>query len=411
MSYMTKVFLKTNAQGKLVIRTKTREGPHQNAWMLQHMIAQIARFGLLNLEIRGREDNPIMLAKSLGKDIAKEIKDELIRKKGPSLFFWPFEQSLSIVHIAFVAKSYAIIKADIQDFQQRRILEEFCKAFAKEANIGIVAYTIDTGRFSQKAKKGMMHNAHHQFEGLGKALGRALRNLTESKTYLLPAAARQEFKRMSLETTIRSAWEFRGTGKVKINIEAKRDPDRVIEVLQKGLEKFGAGGRFNLYIKALGDDEHHVYEDLAIVLGNLFNQLLGERRGIVRTAWSLRAFEGGLALVAADLGRGYCHIETDIKNQALQSMTHHFFESFSRFGKLDIVAFGIGKKHPFMKHIKSFLPFILSRSELKKIRTGALQDRLLVRALFEVLGISIKEAVKIDHARIQEIPSTKGLID
>lgn len=410
-----KILLKTNTQGKTKINIKVEEDSYKNAWMLSHMLTQLARFGMLDLKIEGEEKDPVLAAKSIGKGIGKTIKDKLSRKNGVSFFLWPFEQSLNIVLIEplnpfSVKKPYSILKTDIYSKEERKILKNFCQELAKEAKIGIIVYTIDSGGFSQKIP-GMMYNAHHQLEGVGKALGRAIRKLFEKKTVKSVYKAKGGLKRASMETDIKIRWELGGTGESRINIKAERDPNKNMEILKEGLEELAKAGNFNLSIKASGDDEHHLYEDLSIVLGNLLNKILGERKGIMRTACSIHPLEGGIVVLAIDLGRGYCQIETNIKNLSLRSMVHHFFETFSRFAKADIVVFAIEKNHPFVFYLKPILTRVLNQSEMLRVQKGSLSDRNLTKNLFRVAGKNLGEAIKIDPLRSKEIPSTKGIID
>jgi len=409
-----KVFLRINAQGKYDIKIKAKQDPNKNVWMLSHMIAQLARFGMLDLKIEGEEKTPVLLAKSIGEEIGRAMKDKLNRKKGHSLFLWPFEQSLEIVFIeqSLTRKHYVIVKSDTSSEEERKILENFYRGLASKAKINILVYTIDSQRFSQKGL-GMMYNTHHQFEGAGKALGRVMRELTEQKTAKLVLQTKGKLQRKSLETDVETLWELRGAKRSKINIRAERDPNKNIKILKNGLEAFTKAGNFNLSLKAWGDDEHHLYEDLSIVLGNLFNKLLRERKGIMRTAWSIHSLKGGIVVLALDLGRGYCHIETDIKNLSIRAMVHHFFETFSRFAKIDVVAFGIQGKHPFVSHIKPVLEKVLQKSELNIVTRSVkkLSDEELSKVLFRGLGKALGEAIKIDPKRGEEIPSTKGVLD
>lgn len=407
------VFLKTNIQKKPELNIKAKKDPHKNAWMLSHMFNQVARFGILDLKIEGKEETPILLAKNSGKEIGRKIKDKLNRKRKFSLFFWPFEQSLDIVLIEPLlnGKPYSIVKTDIYGKEEKTLLKIFFEGLATEARIGIIVCTIDSGRFSQKIP-GMMYNIHHQFEGIGKALGRTIRDLTEiGITKKIKFNTREKIKRISTETSIEVDWGSNNEKKSKINIKAERDPNKNIKILKKGLKEFTVGGNFNLFIKAVGDDEHHLYEDLSIVLGNLLNKILGERKGIMRTAWRIYPLNGGIIILAIDLGRGFCQIDTDIKDISLRSMIHHFFETFSRFAKIDIVVFGVQSKHALFSYLKPVLEKVLNKRDLVKMKEKKISDQALSRNLFKSLGKALGKAIEIDQKRLTEIPSTKGIID
>lgn len=258
----------------------------------------------------------------------------------------------------------------------------------------------------------MMYNTHHQLEGIGKALGRTIRELTEiGITKKITSNAREKIKRISAETSIEVDWGASDGKNPKINIKAERDPNKNIKILKEGLEEFAKAGNFDLSIRGTGDDEHHLYEDLSIVLGNLLNKILGERKGIMRTAWRIYPLNGGIIILTLDLGRGFCQINTDIKDISLRSMVHHFFETFSRFSKMDIIAFGVKKNHPLVNYLKPVLDRVLDRSVMSKVKNGNFDDQILAKTLFRALGKTLGEAIKIDPQRLKEIPSTKGIID
>src|SRR4051794_20857001 len=78
-----------------------------------------------------------------------------------------------------------------------------------------------------------------------------------------------------------------------------------IRFLDHMLELFAKHGGFNLRIWAKGDlhvDQHHTVEDIGIVLGQLFNQALGDRKGINRAGYFVQTMDETLAVVAVDFG-------------------------------------------------------------------------------------------------------------
>ena len=62
-------------------------------------------------------------------------------------------------------------------------------------------------------------------------------------------------------------------------------------------------GVFDLDVKAAGDieiDGHHTVEDIGLVLGNAFEQALGDRAGIVRYGWATLPMDEVMTTVAVD---------------------------------------------------------------------------------------------------------------
>ena len=70
-----------------------------------------------------------------------------------------------------------------------------------------------------------------------------------------------------------------------------------VPFLSHMLDAFAKHGVFDLGVKAAGDieiDGHHTVEDIGLVLGNAFEQALGDRAGLVRYGWAtLPTYEDG----------------------------------------------------------------------------------------------------------------------
>jgi imidazoleglycerol-phosphate dehydratase len=148
-------------------------------------------------------------------------------------------------------------------------------------------------------------------------------------------------------------------------------------------------GLFDLTVKATGDlhvDEHHTAEDTLICLGKAFDQALGDRRGIVRTAHSYVPMDESLALVAVDLsGRPYCVVNVDFATPRLGTLgtdlIFHLFESFAIHARINLHA-----------------QVLYGRNDHHK-----------VEALFKGLARALDGATQLD-ARRQDVPSTKGTL-
>ena len=78
-----------------------------------------------------------------------------------------------------------------------------------------------------------------------------------------------------------------------------------IRFLDHMLELFARHGAFDLAIESHGDldvDQHHTVEDAGIVIGQLFSQALGDRKGINRAGYFVLPMDETLVVVAVDLG-------------------------------------------------------------------------------------------------------------
>lgn len=156
------------------------------------------------------------------------------------------------------------------------------------------------------------------------------------------------------------------------------------------LTLFAKHGRFDLYVNCAGDtnvDFHHTVEDIAIVLGNAFAEALGDKKGIVRYGNFILPMDESLILSAVDIsGRSHLSYGLEIPTQKVGNfdteLVEEFFEGFVRNANITL-------------HIKQ-----LSGSNSHHIIEGT----------FKGVARALKQAVAIDEAFADEIPSTKGVL-
>lgn len=188
-------------------------------------------------------------------------------------------------------------------------------------------------------------------------------------------------ERKTKETEIALELNVDGRGRVDINTG--------IGFLDHMLTLFASHGLFDLTVHAKGDlhiDEHHTAEDTMICLGKAFDQALGDRRGIVRTAHSYVPMDETLALVAVDLGgRAYSVFEAEFSTprvgQLGTDLIFHLFESLAIHARMNLHA---------------------------KVLYGR-NDHHKVEGLFKALARAMDTATQIDPRR-QDVPSTKGTL-
>jgi imidazoleglycerol-phosphate dehydratase len=104
-----------------------------------------------------------------------------------------------------------------------------------------------------------------------------------------------QLDRNTKETQISVDLEIDGTG--------KRTIQTPLPFLTHMLDAFARHGVFDLAIKATGDveiDGHHTVEDIGLVLGNAFEQALGDRAGLVRYGSATLPMDEVLVTVAVD---------------------------------------------------------------------------------------------------------------
>ena len=191
-----------------------------------------------------------------------------------------------------------------------------------------------------------------------------------------------EIKRKTNETDIRLSLNLDGTGKSEI--------DSGVGFLDHMLTLFARHGRFDLTLTCDGDtyvDDHHTVEDIGIALGQTFEQALGDKRGIIRYGSFILSMDETLILSAVDIsGRSYLNYDLHIPTQKVGTfdteLTEEFFLGFVRNANLTL-------------HIKQ-----LEGKNSHHIIEGA----------FKSFGRTMKQAVAIDEAFRDEIPSTTGVL-
>ena len=175
---------------------------------------------------------------------------------------------------------------------------------------------------------------------------------------------------------------------IKINLdgEGKYNISTGINFFNHMLESFSKHSMIDLDMKADGDihvDDHHTIEDIGILLGEVFLEAIGDKRGIKRMAHAMVPMDESISTVAVDIsGRAYCNMDLKFKNEKIGDMTSdiiiHFFESFSSSAKINIYG-----------------------------KVEGVNDHHKAEAVFKAFAKSMKEAIQIEN---NQIPSTKGII-
>ena len=191
-----------------------------------------------------------------------------------------------------------------------------------------------------------------------------------------------EIKRKTAETDINLFINLDGTG--------KSDIDTGCGFLDHMLTLFSKHGRFDLTLKCIGDtdvDDHHTVEDIGIALGEAFSEALGDKRGIIRYGSTILPMDESLILSAVDLS-GRSHLEYSLQIPVFKVGT---------FDTELVLEFWLG----FVRNAKCTL----------HIRQLAGQNaHHIIEGTFKSCARSLKDAVKIDSAFSDEIPSTKGVL-
>ena len=188
--------------------------------------------------------------------------------------------------------------------------------------------------------------------------------------------------RKTSETDITLSLNLDGSGRANIATG--------VGFLDHMLRHVAVHGLFDLDVKAAGDleiDPHHTVEDVGIVLGQAFDQALGDRQGLVRMGSAYAPMDEALAFIAVDLsGRPYAVIRAEWHTPSLgllpTALIPHFLESFAFSAKINL--------HACVEYGRD--------------------DHHQAEALFKALGRALDAATAIDPRRSGTVPSTKGTL-
>ena len=188
--------------------------------------------------------------------------------------------------------------------------------------------------------------------------------------------------RRTAETDISLTLNLDGTGVSQI--------DSGCGFLDHMLTLFARHGRFDLTLTCKGDtdvDDHHTVEDIGICLGQAFAKALGDKKGIFRYGYMVLPMDETLILSAVDLsGRAYLRFDLNIPTEKVGSFDTELVKEF-------------------------FLAFIReSASTLHLQQLAGENSHHIIEGTFKSVARALREAVAIDAAFANEIPSTKGVL-
>ena len=186
--------------------------------------------------------------------------------------------------------------------------------------------------------------------------------------------------RKTKETEIEANVVIDGKGRGNINTG--------IGFLDHMLDQLAKHSLIDINIKATGDlhvDYHHTTEDSALALGEAFSKALGDRKGIFRFGQALSAMDETLTRVVVDCSnRPYLVWKVNLNKPQVGEMdTELFKEWFQAFSQCSGITL----------HVENLY---------------GENNNHIIESCFKGLARALREAVRIDSDRANEIPSTKG---
>ena len=189
--------------------------------------------------------------------------------------------------------------------------------------------------------------------------------------------------RKTAETDIILRLDLDGTGNSELAT--------CIGFLDHMLTLFARHGSFDLTLSCKGDlmvDGHHTVEDAGICLGAAFREALGDKRGITRYGSFLLPMDEALVLTALDIsGRAHLSYGLTIPTQKVGTFDTELVEEF---------LLGFCRSMGLTLHVRQL---------------AGTNSHHIIEAAFKGLGRALKQAVAIDAAHADEVPSTKGMLE
>lgn len=180
--------------------------------------------------------------------------------------------------------------------------------------------------------------------------------------------------------------------KIELNIDGKGQADisTSIPFLDHLLANFAKHGLFDLKIRAKGDveiDQHHLVEDIGIVLGEAFKSALGDKKGINRAGYFVFPLDEALSVVVIDIsGRAFLKFDCKFKKEKIGDLDSDLIKEFF-WG--------------FVRHLEATLHIRALYGE---------NDHHKAESIFKAFGKAMKIACSKDKRILKKLPSTKGLI-
>lgn len=191
-----------------------------------------------------------------------------------------------------------------------------------------------------------------------------------------------EIKRKTAETDIALSLNLDGTGASSVQTGCG--------FLDHMLTLFASHGRFDLTLSCKGDtyvDYHHTVEDVGIALGEAFYTALGDKRGIHRYGDTVLPMDEALILTAVDFsGRAFLGYLVELPTEKVGDFDTELCEEFW---------YGFVRKAECALHIRML---------------SGRNSHHIIEGIFKSAARTLREAVAVDAAFADEIPSTKGVL-
>jgi len=125
---------------------------------------------------------------------------------------------------------------------------------------------------------------------------------------------------------------------IEVTLDVDGDGESTVETgigfFDHMLDSFARHGLFDLTVRADGDlhiDDHHTVEDVAITIGEAFDEALGDRRAIHRFADRKVPLDEAVGDIVVDVsGRPLFRFDGEFSQESVGDMTSHMAKHFLR---------------------------------------------------------------------------------
>jgi len=203
--------------------------------------------------------------------------------------------------------------------------------------------------------------------------------LPDTSSRLSRSRRRSLEKRETKETEVEVGVDLDGSGRAIVDTDVK--------FLNHMLESFATHSLVDLTVRARGDLQHHVVEDVAITLGRALAAALGERSGIRRFGYAIVPMDDALAVAAVDLiRRPYASVQMELERVLVEDAPREDIE-----------------------HFLPSLTISLEATVHVRILDGK-NDHHKIEASIKAFAIAFRDAATPDPRRGRMYPSSKGTV-
>lgn len=201
--------------------------------------------------------------------------------------------------------------------------------------------------------------------------------ITQGESGVFQLSRQAKIRRETRETDIEVTVVIDGSSQVRV--------DTPVQFFNHMLSSMLYYSSFDAEIRAVDKqdfDDHHVVEDVAIVLGQAIKQAAGDKRGIARFSQRIVPMDDALVMAAMDFsGRAYSNIVLPFSRSTIGTLATeniiHFFHSLSQNAGFNL-------------HL---------------IKLAGTNEHHVAEASFKAVGLCLRDSLKVTSS---DIPSMKG---